>query len=121
MQDECNVNLIMAKWAKTDQAPERKGGAFTYGDFSNANDYLSAHDQVAEAERAFMTLPSAVRQANHNDPAEFISWATDPANLDELRSLDLAPPDQTPAPPPAATTADPPAAPPAEGTGEGGE
>jgi len=40
-----------------------------------------------------MALPSAVRERFNNDPAKFVEFATDEANVEELRKMKLLSPE----------------------------
>lgn len=40
--------------------------------------------------KSFMTLPASVRERFANDPGEFLKFAEDPANLDEMVDMGLA-------------------------------
>lgn len=89
---ECDINTLMAKY-------ERVGGAFPapdavprYLDLSGTPDFQTAMNLMIEADRAFMTLPAKVRREFDNDPAEFVRFAEDSANLDRMREWGLAPP-----------------------------
>lgn len=96
--DECDVNLIMAKyekfgvWPNTDRQAEPK-----YVDFSEMPDFHGCMNMLVEAEAAFMSLPATVRRDFGNDAAAFVEFAQKPENLDKMREYGLAPP---PAPEP---------------------
>lgn len=97
LRDQTDINRIMAKYNKTGILDHVSKYAGDYGDFSGVPDYRTALDKVASAQEMFMELPAVVRDRFGNDPAKFIEFATDPKNIDEMRSLGLAP--QVPAPP----------------------
>lgn len=95
MQDECDVNLIMARY-------ERAGGMFPqhlrqpmYLDMTTTpDDLMTAMSQMREAETAFMTLPAHVRKEFDNDPMKFVEFASDTdKNLPKLREWGLAAPE----------------------------
>lgn len=119
MSDDCNINTIMRRWRKNEQPRHVNPQQPSYGDFSNVGDYMSALNQVEQAETDFMALDSEVRKACQNNPAEFIRLCQDPSQLDFLRDKGLAEP-QVPSPPAAPAPApqiDPPAAPPPQESG----
>lgn len=91
LQEETDVNAIMRKYAKTGELRHVTSMAGEYGDFSSAPDYRSAMDQLIAADALFMELPAKIRDRFGNDPAQFIEFATDKNNIDELRKLGLAP------------------------------
>jgi hypothetical protein len=91
MADECDINVIMAKYAVTGVLPVKEGVP-QYVDFDTVPDnLLDAMASLHAAEEQFMRLPANVRREFDNDPVQFVAFATDPANLDQLRDWDLAP------------------------------
>lgn len=92
MRDECDVNVIMARYQKTGELSHLGAIAGSYGDFSDVGDYKEGLERIIAADAAFMELPSSIRDRFHNDPAKFIDFCVDPENLDELREMGLAPP-----------------------------
>lgn len=83
-----------------------------FEDLPDSVDYQESLHLVRDAEQAFMALPSKVRDQFGQDPAEFLAFITNPANLDEARKLGLAKPAPPPkAPDPAPDQAPPPAPP----------
>lgn len=92
LADDTDINNIMAKYRKTGVFQHVTTLAGEYGDFSQVPDYKTAMEQIMLSNELFMELPAKVRDRFGNDPAQFIDFATDEKNLDELRSLGLAPP-----------------------------
>lgn len=97
LAEETDINFIMAKYARTGELRHITPLVGEYGDFSDAPDYQTALNRIMEAESLFMELPARVRDRFGNDPAQFVAFATDGKNIDELRSLGLAP--EAPKPP----------------------
>lgn len=91
LADETDINNIMRRYQKTGELRHITPMAGEYGDFSNAPDYRTAMDQLIAADHLFMELPAAVRDRFGNDPAQFMEFATNKENLDELRRMGLAP------------------------------
>lgn len=90
--DECDVNLIMARYEKGGILPYH-GEEPQYLDLADApKDLMSAMDTIINAEIAFMTLPAIVRKEFDNDPMRFVEFAHKPENLDKMREWRLAPP-----------------------------
>lgn len=88
---ECDVNNIMKKYERTGILEHRNTFQGQYGDFTNVpNDFHEAQNAVIAAEEMFMTLPAKVRRRFQNDAGEFIDFATDPANQEEMIKLGLA-------------------------------
>lgn len=91
LQEETDINNIMAKYRKTGELRHVTKMAGDYGDFSQVPDYRTAMQQIIEADALFMELPAKVRDRFGNDPAQFIEFATDEKNIEELRKMGLAP------------------------------
>ena len=91
---ECDINYIMKKFENTygvnflDVHPRAMAGEF--GDFTLAEDYRSAIEQVRKAEAGFMELPAQLREKFSNDAGMFLEWVQNPSNFDEIVSLGLA-------------------------------
>lgn len=63
------------------------------------NDYQEAMNKVIRAQDSFARLPSQLRARFNNDAAQFLDFIIDPKNMQEMRQLGLANPEQ-PAPQP---------------------
>lgn len=92
---DADINIIMQKYSKTGQMP-RLIGEPMYGDFTATITYGDAVLAVRAAEESFLQIPAKVRAQFGNDPGEFIKFATNPENAEELRKLGLT----KPTPPP---------------------
>ena len=124
-QDESNVNNIMAKYLQTgllDHVNEHQGN---YGDFINAPDYHTAMNRITAADQAFQSMPSEIRKKFSNSASQFLEFAQNPDNLEEMQELGLLPgpentrqdePDADVTVPAAAPATEPPAATPAPPT-----
>lgn len=86
--DECDVNIIMARWAKTGIMPQGSRQS-QFGDFTGAEDYQSAMNAVIAAQNAFDALPANIRKRFENDPAQLLAFINDVNNRDEAISLGL--------------------------------
>lgn len=84
----CDVNNIVARFAKTGVMPTATAQGF-YGDVSELTDYRAALDKVRAADAAFMQLPAEIRREFDNDPATFLDFMSDPANLETAREMGL--------------------------------
>lgn len=94
---QCDINHIMTKFTRTAGVDFlKKFSGYTggqVGDFSKVVDYRSAIEQVRAAEGVFGALPARVRGRFLNDPAAFLDFCQNPANLDELISMGLVAPE----------------------------
>lgn len=97
--EECDINQLMKRYetyAGTGPGnlplSNNDPSKMFYADFTalpmNLIDY---HQYMAEAEHAFMTLPAVVRREFENSPYLFVEFASDPANLEQMRTWGLAP------------------------------
>jgi len=78
-KDECDINLIMARYKKTGILPQSAlSAAAQYGDFSQLPDYMEMRHKIIAAEELFAALPSDVRKQFDNDPGLFIDAADTP-------------------------------------------
>ena len=94
-KDELDVNNIIKKYS----APELKEMAESfegvYGDF-NQLDYQTALTMLEKAHTTFMMVPSKIRQQFDNNPGDWIDFATDPKNLQQMRDWGFAHPEDQP-------------------------
>ncbi|AKI26921.1 internal scaffolding protein VP3 [Gokushovirinae Fen672_31] len=89
--EECDVNAIMERYETTGVLPNVVGQPFYYDFTTLPTDMMSAMDVMRNATDAFYTLPAKVRKEFDNDAAAFVDFASDPDNLDQMRSWGLAP------------------------------
>lgn len=120
-KEECDVNTIVRQWRRTAHCTHLNQMEPFYGDFTNANDYLEAVQNVENANLAFLGLPADVRDLCGNSPAKFMSMAENEGDLAKLVEAGLTvkdgedPPPSKPAPK-AAKEAELPPATPSEGS-----
>jgi len=103
-KDSCDINQILAKYAKTGLVPGNSKLP-RYGDFSSAVSYQESLNLVMEAQELFSQMPAKARAFFENDPAKFLAFVEDPKNGPKLIELGLATakPDLATTPPPAAS------------------
>lgn len=91
-KDNCDINVIMRRFGQTGQLPAGARLPPLTGDFSECvNDYGTALRMVRAAQEAFAALPAKVRHRFHQSPEAFVAFCSDPANIEEVRKLGLAP------------------------------
>ena len=90
-KDECDINNILKKYQRSGLVDHVREFEGRYGDFTAAVDYHEAMNITIQAQEMFMTLPSAIRARFENDPGEFLAFANNPENEDELREMGLLP------------------------------
>lgn len=94
-QAECDINQIMRRYEKTGVISHVARRVPQYLDVSETPDLQSALNMLERATEAFMSLPANVRKRFDNDPSEFVKFASDVKNLDQMREWGLAPPRET--------------------------
>nr|QJB20123.1 MAG: internal scaffolding protein [Microvirus sp.] len=89
-KEECDINTILKRFGVTGHLPLTTKQPLA-GDFTEIDDYQSAVEAVRAAQQNFMTLPASTRSKFHNDPQQFVDFCINPANIDAVRDLGLAP------------------------------
>ena len=89
--EETDINVLMERFKVTQTLPTSPLRA-GFGDFTGVSDYRTAVHALMQARDDFNALPANIRARFNNDPGAFVEFATNPANLDELRALNLAKP-----------------------------
>lgn len=89
---ECDINLILKQYQKTGQITHISKQTPTYSDLPDHSDYQSSLSILREAENAFATLPSQVRDKFDNDPANFLAAFNDASQIPYLREMGLLKP-----------------------------
>jgi hypothetical protein len=87
-KDDCDVNFILRKFGHAafidpSMMPNN------YGDFTDPLDYKAALDIILDSETLFSGLPSALRNRFENDPAQFLEFACNEENRQEMFDLGL--------------------------------
>ncbi|WNK14697.1 MAG: internal scaffolding protein [Microvirus sp.] len=88
-KDECDINNIMQRYQKTGILPETQQRVAQYLD-ATGFDFQASMEQVAAAKTMFEQIPAAIREKFENDPAKFVEFCENPANLPELTEMGLA-------------------------------
>nr|QJB19239.1 MAG: internal scaffolding protein [Microvirus sp.] len=90
-KDDCDVNFIVRNHVRNGtlkQLVEADPRAFL--DVSEVPDYQNALEIIRESGEQFALLPATVREKFSNDPAQFLEFAGNPANLREMVHMGLA-------------------------------
>lgn len=91
MRDECDVNVIMRRYQNTGVLTHVNEQAnLIYGDFYDVPDYKSGVELMLAADQLFMELPSSVRDHFKNNAGDFLEFATDEKNIEQMREWGLA-------------------------------
>ena len=86
--DECDINKIMAKFAKTGTVTHLNADQPNYG-LATSIDFKEAMDTVTGSLDAFQDIPSEIRALFDNDPAAFLEFAENPDNIPEMARMGL--------------------------------
>lgn len=86
--DECDINVMMARYQATGEVPVVNQVAPQFLDVTE-QDFQRHMDIVLEAEDLFGQLPSAIRDRFGNDPGAFLGFVSDDANYAEAVKLGL--------------------------------
>ena len=87
-RDDCDINLILARFEKTRVIDHHSVYGERYSEVLPST-LLEAYQTVEEAESMFMDLPARTRKKFANDPAAFLGFVQDEANLDEMAEMGL--------------------------------
>jgi len=97
-KQDCDLGLLLKRFGRTPEGKRALESAYGFAqnlrfeDVSAVPDFRTARDAVNAANERFMALPALLRRRFNNDPAEFLDFALNPSNLDEMRALGLAKP-----------------------------
>ncbi|AXH76661.1 MAG: internal scaffolding protein [Microviridae sp.] len=89
-KDECDINVILERFGVTGRLPLTTMQPMS-GDFTGVEDYHSAVEAVRAANENFMTMPAKMRERFNSDPQVFVDFCLNPANIDAVREMGLAP------------------------------
>lgn len=76
----CDINLIMANYAKTGMLPSFNKVEARYIDNTQTPDLITAFNIANKAQEDFLSLPPEVRKAMGNNPAELENFISDENN-----------------------------------------
>lgn len=88
--ESSDINNILKRYEKTGMLPELIKENPQYGDFSEVPDYQTALEIVTKSHEQFAALDGRVRAQFKNDPAEFLAFATNPDNMEQMVNMGLA-------------------------------
>jgi len=89
---ECDINNIMRKFEKSGLIEHLNTYQGQYGNFVAFEDYHASLNKILAADEAFAGIPSSIRKNFDNDPGQFLEFAQNPENLDQMIEMGLAPP-----------------------------
>lgn len=86
---DADINTIVRNFGVTGKVPANIRAPME-GDFTEVGDYRSCLDAIRATDEAFAAMPSDLRSRLDNDPARFVDYCADPANVDEMKKYGLA-------------------------------
>ncbi len=87
MKDECDVNLIVARFTETGFMSHVSQGVPSFVDVSELTDYRSALDHVRAVSEYFAGFPAKVRTEFGNDSVAFMEYLESGATAEDLEAL----------------------------------
>ncbi len=88
-KDECDINLIIKRYTRSDIALMAAMSNMQYGDYSTPVDFHEAMNIVLRAQEQFEALPSSIRDKFDNDPAKMLDFVSKKENIEESVKLGL--------------------------------
>lgn len=86
---DCDIHHIMKRFEETGILNHVAQYEGQYANFLDAPNYQEAQNLIAEANSMFETVPAKIRAKFANDPGQYVSFMTDPANIAEIEALGL--------------------------------
>lgn len=83
-KESTDINKLLDRAAKGESLSHLQKHGAMYGDFSDIQDLLTAHERLKKGQQIFAELPAEVRKEFNQDPGQFFTWVNDPANKDNL-------------------------------------
>lgn len=87
-KEECDINQIALQYGLGYAVPVNVRAPVQL-DFVQVTDYAAAMRELQAAQGSFLAMPARVREEFGNDPARFVAFCSDPANLERMRELGL--------------------------------
>lgn len=91
-KDETDINKLLAKANRGESISHLAKYGATYGDFTDMDDLLDAHNKLARGQQIFQDLPGEIKREFNQDPRQFYKFVNDPDNANRLGEVlpDLA-------------------------------
>jgi phage internal scaffolding protein len=85
---ETDMNYILREYTRTGLVRHAKNNEGKYDDIA-VQDFQEAMITVANAKTMFEELPAAIRKRFNQNPAEFLGFVQNPANLNEMQKMGI--------------------------------
>lgn len=86
-KDSADINKILFQAQAGDSIAHLVKHGAVYGDFTDIDDLMHAHNRLEKAKEIFQDLPSEIRKEFGQSPADFFNFVNNPDNHDKLRDL----------------------------------
>lgn len=86
---DCDINTIMSRYKQYGTLPTLIKTNPQYGDFSDTKSYQESLEIVQKAKEQFQGLSAQVRARFENDPAQFLEFAGNKNNKEEMAQMGL--------------------------------
>lgn len=86
-KDSTDINKILHRAAAGQSISHLAKHGAVYGDFSDIDDLLVAHERLTRGQKIFDDLPAELRKEFNNDLGSFFNFVNDPANTDRLPEI----------------------------------
>lgn len=96
-KDECDIHRILRQFQRTGIITHVQSARPTYEDLPDSVDFQESLRLLSQAQDAFASLPSVVRDYFRNDPGRFLAAFNDPSQRPKLEEFGLV--NARPAPP----------------------
>lgn len=90
--EECDINNIVNRFRRTGVLPPPPPDTLKYGDISDLTNLQDAMIRAFDAEDMFMRIPAKIRARFENDVFQFLEFADNPSNRDEMVKMGLIDP-----------------------------
>lgn len=87
-KDECDINVLMARYERTGILPQGREISTTYADVS-AWDFADSMQKIATVKGIFSQLDARTRARFENNPEIMLEFIADPANIAEAVKMGL--------------------------------
>ncbi len=85
-KDECDINKLLERSARSGSLSHLDKYQAVYGDFTNY-DFQENQMKIAQAGTIFEELPAEIKREFKQSPAKFFEYVTDPENAERLPQL----------------------------------
>lgn len=86
--DECDINLIVKRYAQTGQITHLANRLGEFADVENI-DFQTAQNLIVKANELFAQIPAKIRAEFGHNSGEFLKFALNPASAPELAAMGL--------------------------------